>query len=207
MNKTVAVALSGGLDSSVTALLLKKEGYNVIGVTAKTADSPEAELVVKNAKAAADKLEIPFYSFDTVEVFNNRVIKYFENSYKSGETPNPCIMCNKHIKLGLLADYARKQGADIIVTGHYAEIRLTSNGVELHRAQDLSRDQSYFLFDISKQNLQMLRCPLATYSKEQTRAINDVQAEAVEIQPQADAEDYSTYLDTKQFEAEAIARV
>ena len=124
---------------------------------------------------------------ELMQEFAQKVVDYFTNSYLQGLTPSPCIMCNKHIKLGLLADYARKQGADIIVTGHYAEIRLTSNGVELHRAQDLSRDQSYFLFDISKQNLQMLRCPLATYSKEQTRAI--AKEAGLEIHQKADSQD------------------
>ena len=80
-------------------------------------------------------------------------------------------MCNRHVKLGALADKARSLGADVIVTGHYADIRLTSRGVELHRAEDLRRDQSYFLFAVDKHTLQMLRCPLASYTKAQTRAI------------------------------------
>ena len=172
MNKTVAVALSGGLDSSVTALLLKKEGYNVIGVTAKTADSPEAELVVKNAKAAADKLEIPFYSFDTVEVFNNRVIKYFENSYKSGETPNPCIMCNKFIKWGVLFDYAINElGADLFATGHYANIRETDGIYKLFPASDEHKDQLYFLFALNQEQLKRTVFPLCSLKKDEVRKI------------------------------------
>ena len=172
MNKTVAVALSGGLDSSVTALLLKKEGYNVIGVTAKTADSPEAELVVKRAKAAADKLEIPFYSFDTVEVFNNRVIKYFENSYKSGETPNPCIMCNKFIKWGVLFDYAINElGADLFATGHYANIREMDGIYKLFPASDEHKDQLYFLFTLNQEQLKRTVFPLCSLKKDEVRKI------------------------------------
>ena len=91
----VAVALSGGVDSSVTAFLLKQAGHEVIGITANTTNSEDARQVVKNAKTVADKLDIPFYEFDATKVFKERIVKYFEDSYKSGETPNPCIMQHK----------------------------------------------------------------------------------------------------------------
>ena len=120
----VAVALSGGVDSSVTAFLLKQAGYEVIGITANTTNSEDARQVVKNAKSVADKLEIPFYEFDATQIFREKVIQYFENSYKSGETPNPCIMCNKYMKWGTLFDYAIQElGADFVATGHYANIK------------------------------------------------------------------------------------
>lgn len=186
---TVCIAMSGGVDSSAAAAMLKKEGYNVFGITMDLLKAPyaPAKSSIADAAKVAKQLKIPHQFIDLKQEFEQKVVDYFTNSYLQGLTPSPCIMCNKHIKLGLLADYARKQGADIIVTGHYAEIRLTSNGVELHRAQDLSRDQSYFLFDISKQNLQMLRCPLATYSKEQTRAI--AKEAGLEIHQKADSQD------------------
>ena len=91
MPEKIAVALSGGVDSSVTAFLLKEKGYNVVGVTAKTTDSPAAEKVIQNASEVAKKLQIPFYPLDVTDIFKEKVINYFENSYKSGMTPNPCI--------------------------------------------------------------------------------------------------------------------
>ena len=100
----VAVALSGGVDSSVTALLLKQQGYDVIGVTAKTTDSMVANNVIENARRVADNLDIQFFAYDATEIFKDKVISYFENSYKLGETPNPCIMCNKYMKWGALFD-------------------------------------------------------------------------------------------------------
>lgn len=186
---TVCVAMSGGVDSSAAAAMLKKEGYNVFGVTMDLLKAPyaPAKSSIADAAKVAEQLQIPHQFIDLKQEFAKKVVDYFTNSYLQGLTPSPCIMCNKHIKLGLLADYARKQGADIIVTGHYADIRLTENGVELHRAQDLIRDQSYFLFDISKQNLQMLRCPLASYNKEQTRAI--AKEAGLQIHQKADSQD------------------
>ena len=100
--KKAVVALSGGLDSSVAALLLKQQGYEVIGLTGKMINSPSAESVIENAKLVAQSLEIEHYVYDATDSFQKKVIEYFENSYKFGKTPNPCIMCNKFIKWGEL---------------------------------------------------------------------------------------------------------
>lgn len=172
MNKTVAVALSGGLDSSVAALILKNKGYNVIGVSAKTAETEEAEQVIKNAEAIAKKLNIPFYGFNAVNIFKDKVINYFENSYKNGITPNPCIMCNQFIKWGALFDYAvNKLGADLFATGHYAKITVTDNTYRLYPAFDEHKDQLYFLFSLTQHQLSKTMFPLANLKKDEVRKI------------------------------------
>ena len=172
MNKTIAVALSGGLDSSVTALLLKNKGYNVIGVSAKTTNTPEAENVIKNARSVADQLEIPFYAFDAVKIFKDRVINYFETSYKNGETPNPCIMCNKFMKWGALFDYAiNTLKADLFATGHYANIKEINGIYKLYPASDEHKDQLYFLFALNQEQLSRTIFPLSTFKKDDVRKI------------------------------------
>ena len=172
MNKTVAVALSGGIDSSVTALLLKRQGYNVIGVTAKMTNTEESELVIRNAEAVAKKLEIPFYPADLTNIFKEKVINYFENSYKSGETPNPCIMCNKYVKWGELFNFAlEKLGAEYMATGHYANLKKDGNFYKLYPASDEHKDQLYFLFSLSQNQLNRTLFPLASLKKDEVRKI------------------------------------
>ena len=172
MNKRVAVALSGGVDSSVTSLLLKNQGYDVIGITAKTTSSMEAEIVVKNAARVAQKLEIPFYPFDATSVFQDRVINYFEESYQKGETPNPCIMCNKYMKWGKLFDFAINElEADYIATGHYARIKNDYGIYKLYPALDQHKDQLYFLFMLDQKHLSKTLFPLSNLKKEEVRKI------------------------------------
>ena len=185
----VCVAMSGGVDSSATAAMLKKEGYDIFGITMDLLTPPyrPEHSSVADAAKVADKLGIPHCFLDLREKFAREVVDYFADSYLHGLTPSPCIMCNRHIKLGALADKARSLGADVIVTGHYADIRLTSRGVELHRAEDLRRDQSYFLFAVDKHTLQMLRCPLASYTKAQTRAI--ARDAGLEVSQKPDSQD------------------
>lgn len=185
----VCVAMSGGVDSSATAYLLKKQGYDVFGLTMDLLSSPyrPEHLSIADAAVVAKQLDISHQFLDLRQEFARHVVNYFTDSYLQGLTPSPCIMCNKYIKLGILADNAKALGADIIVTGHYADIKLTSNGVELHRADDLTRDQSYFLFAIEKSTLQMLRCPLAHCTKDETRTM--AKEAGLEIYKKSDSQD------------------
>ena len=168
----VAVALSGGLDSSVTAHLLLKQGYEVIGITGKMTNSEAAEQVVKNAKSVADFLGIKHYVVEAADKFQNLVINYFEETYKKGQTPNPCIMCNKHIKWGLLMDYATNElKADYVATGHYANLKKVGNYYKLYPAKDIKKDQLYFLYQLSQEQLSKTMFPLFEYEKPQIREI------------------------------------
>lgn len=185
----VCVAMSGGVDSSVTAYLLKKQGYDVFGVTMDLLQPPYAPATssVADAEKVAKKLGIPHLFLDLRDAFKRQVIDYFVNAYRKGLTPSPCIRCNQAIKLGLLADRAFDYGADLIVTGHYADIRISPQGTELHKGKNPAKDQSYFLFNIRKEVLQKFRCPLADYDKSDVRALA---AEAgLEIATKADSQD------------------
>ena len=154
MTKTVAVALSGGVDSAVTAALLLEQGYNVIGITGKMTCTEDSEQVVLNAKRVAEKLGVKHYVVDVSKEFKEKIIKYFEESYKNGKTPNPCIMCNKYIKWGSLFDYAiNKLKADYVATGHYANIIENDEIYKLYPASDEHKDQLYFLFLLSQEHL------------------------------------------------------
>ncbi|HEX79174.1 MAG TPA: tRNA 2-thiouridine(34) synthase MnmA [Dehalococcoidia bacterium] len=168
--KKVAVAMSGGIDSSVAAALLKHQGYQVFGVTMLLYSKPDKEQKAK-LKQAAESLGIPHYIIDLRRHFRHQIIKPFCNEYNNGRTPNPCIACNQHIKFGLLLNKVRRMGADYLATGHYARIESGQNGFRLIKGIDHGKDQSYFLYTLGQQQLQYLLLPIGELYKNQTRRI------------------------------------
>src|SRR3989449_1970496 len=181
MPARVVLAMSGGVDSSVAAYLLKRQGYEVIGLFMRTGDhgaGPDQRSAHKkgccsavdagDARRVADRLDIPFYALDFESDFG-RIMDYFADEYICGRTPNPCVVCNTWLKFGKLWSYGKQLGADFVATGHYARLALGEHGMELHRAADADKDQSYVLFGLQQSLLRHLLFPLGGYRKEQVR--------------------------------------
>ncbi|MFH0775244.1 MAG: tRNA 2-thiouridine(34) synthase MnmA [bacterium] len=174
MSKKVLLAMSGGVDSSVSAFLLKREGYEVIGVTLDllaTADKCCSNSTFSDAKDVADRIGIEHYILDLKDEFKKEVINYFLDEYIEGRTPNPCVVCNSKIKFGILLKKARELGADYIATGHYAMVEKEDGRFILKKALDIKRDQSYFLYRLSQDQLFHSIMPLGDYRKENVRKI------------------------------------
>ncbi len=165
---TVAIALSGGMDSAVAASLLLEAGYRVTAYYMELPLTDEAEKAGQ-AEAIAEALGIPLERVDLRQGFRRQVIQYFTASYRQGLTPNPCMRCNQHIKFGLLAQAMRQSGAKAIATGHYARLIDQGGGPMLARGADPAKDQSYFLARLSQQQLQGVLLPLGNWHKNEVR--------------------------------------
>tara|TARA_B100000427_G_scaffold329821_1_gene348173 strand:+ start:5335 stop:6411 length:1077 start_codon:yes stop_codon:yes gene_type:complete len=178
--KRVLVGMSGGIDSSVTAALLQKRGYDVIGITMQLVPKETEKQsaccnigAINDAKRVASKLNIPHYTINIRDEFKHHVIDYFVNEYLLGHTPNPCVECNRYIKFDALEQKCKELNADYIATGHYCKI--TANAKKsrffLKKAKDQQKDQSYFLYMLSQQQLKRTLFPLGNYLKSEIRDI------------------------------------
>jgi len=192
----IVVAMSGGVDSSVVAALLAEQGYEVIGATLRLYDDGAlkgkpgsccAGADIADARAVAGRLGIHHYVLDYERRFQDGVIEDFAATYARGETPIPCVRCNQRVKFGDLLDTARTLGAAALATGHYARRLAGPNGAELHRAADDSRDQSYFLFATTRDQLDFLRFPLGGLPKDEVRRL--AQRFALPVAEKPDSQD------------------
>ena len=176
----ILVAMSGGVDSSVVAALLKEQGHEVIGVTMKLWEGPEGEMPEtgcctasdsEDARKVASKLDIPYYVLDYTESFSKNVVDNFIDMYAQGLTPNPCVECNRSVKFDHFLNHAKKLNCEKVATGHYAKIIKNENFYELHKADYLDKDQSYVLHMLKSKDLENILFPLGEITKPEVRQI------------------------------------
>ena len=198
----IMVGLSGGVDSAVAAFLLKEQGYDVAGATFRMQDEWDGAY---DASAVAEFLGIPHYIFDFREIFKEKVLNNFEEEYKAGKTPNPCVRCNKFIKFPAFLEKAQSLGYDLISTGHYAR----TDGENIFRAKNLAKDQSYVMYNIQKDMIPHIRFPLADFSKDEIREI--ARKAGIPVAEMPDSQDicfipdgdYSAYIRARGFSPKA----
>jgi len=220
----VAVGLSGGVDSSVAAALLCKQNYEVFGLTMEIYDGsvhldesarhacygPGEKEDVESAAAICEKLKIPFQAIDLRQEYKNHVIDYFRNEYLEGKTPNPCVVCNQKLKFGFLLEKARQAGCDFdyFATGHYARIVKSHNRFLLKRATDRLKDQTYFLYGLTPQQLARSLFPVGDHTKQQVRemahSLGLQTADREESQDFIDGGDYSILFSENEIKAGEI---
>ena len=176
----ILVAMSGGVDSSVVAALLKEQGHEVIGVTMKLWEGPNGEMPEsgcctasdsEDARRVASKLDIPYYVLDYTESFSKNVVENFTQMYAQGLTPNPCVECNRSVKFDHFINQAKKLNCDKVATGHYEKIIKKNDNYELHKADYLDKDQSYVLHMLQSSDLENITFPLGEISKPEVRQI------------------------------------
>jgi tRNA-uridine 2-sulfurtransferase len=176
----VVVAMSGGVDSSVAAAILVEQGFEVVGIMLRLWSEPGLETfnrcctpeAMSLARRVAAHLDIPFYVYDVRETFHEHIVQFFMDGYAQGNTPNPCMMCNRHIRFGALLQHAQSLDAQYLATGHYARLNRTSNGtIQLLRAVDHNKDQSYVLSILNQQQLSHALFPVGEYTKPEIRAL------------------------------------
>jgi len=214
MKKKVVVGMSGGVDSSVTAYLLKKQGFEVIGVTMKLWQDDDYNIfsdegccglsAVEDARMVANKLNIPYYVLNFKEAFKEKVVDYFIEEYTMGKTPNPCIACNKYIKFEELIRRAHNLGAYYVATGHYAKIVFDNknNRYQLRKSKAIDKDQTYVLYNLTQEQLKHVLMPLGEFSsKDEVRKLADELGLVVANKPDSQEicfipdNDYSSFIE------------
>ncbi len=211
----VVVAMSGGVDSSVAAVLLKNQGYEVVGMALQVTDYSKYRKDdsggtccsikdMEDARRVAESIKIPFYVLDTEKIFDSQVVDYFITDYLQGRTPNPCVMCNTKVKFNQLYRKALDMDADFIATGHYAKVTYEPElGYSLWRADDEQKDQSYFLFNLTQRQLERTLFPLGNLTKPEVRKIAEDFKLPVAVKPDSQeicfvpGNDYSKFIESR----------